>query len=67
MWSFSPGDVYKRQFYDYESLGMFNLFLTPVYDTESARQFRASMNKEFGIDVYKRQPMVCVKGIVCFI
>lgn len=29
---------------------MFNLFLTPVYDTESARQFRASMNKEFGID-----------------
>ena len=46
-----PADLAKYNgFYDYESLGMFNLFLTPVYDTESARQFRASMNKEFGID-----------------
>ena len=46
-----PADLAKYNgFYDYESLGMFNLFLTPVYDTVSARQFRASMNKEFGID-----------------
>ena len=31
-----PADLAKYNgFYDYESLGMFNLFLTPVYDTET--------------------------------
>ena len=29
---------------------MFNLFLTPVYDTATAKKFCGSMNKEFGID-----------------
>ena len=39
-----PADLAKYNgFYDYESLGMFNLFLTPVYDTESARQFRGQL------------------------
>ena len=37
-------------FYNYESLGQFNLFLTPVYDTLTAKQFRVGMNREFGID-----------------
>ena len=46
-----PADLTKYNgFYDYESLGMFNLFLTPVYDTETAKRFRGSMNKEFEID-----------------
>ena len=46
-----PADLVKYNgFYDYESLGMFNLFLTPVYDTETAKRFRGSMNKEFEID-----------------
>ena len=47
----TPADLVKYNgFYDYESLGMFNLFLTPVYDLATARQFRGSMNKEFEID-----------------
>ena len=47
----TPQDLVKYNgFYDYESLGMFNLFLTPVYDTETAKRFRGSMNKEFEID-----------------
>ncbi len=37
-------------FYNYESLGVFNLFLTPVYDTASAKKFKGGMIKEFGID-----------------
>ena len=37
-------------FYNYESLGQFNLFLTPVYDTLTAKQLRVGMNREFGID-----------------
>lgn len=46
-----PADLVKYNgFYDYESLGMFNVFLTPVYDTETAVKFRGGMNKEFGID-----------------
>ena len=47
----TPADLVKYNgFYDYESLGMFNLFLTPVYDLATAKQFRGSMNKEFEID-----------------
>ena len=47
----TPADLEKYNgFYDYESLGMFNLFLTPVYDTATAKKFCGSMNKEFGID-----------------
>ena len=47
----TPQDLVKYNgFYDYESLGMFNLFLTPVYDTLTAKQFRVGMNREFGID-----------------
>ena len=47
----TPQDLTKYNgFYDYESLGMFNLFLTPVYDTLTAKQFRVGMNREFGID-----------------
>ena len=46
-----PKDLVKYNgFYDYESLGLFNLFLTPVYDKETALQFRGGMNKEYGID-----------------
>lgn len=37
-------------FYNYQSLGVFNLFLTPVYDTASAQKFQGGMIKEFGID-----------------
>ena len=37
-------------FYDYESMGVFNIFLTPVYDRVTAEKFRAGMLKEFGID-----------------
>lgn len=37
-------------FYDYESMGVFNIFLTPVYDKASALKFRGGMLKEFGID-----------------
>lgn len=47
----TPADLEKYNgFYDYESLGMFNLFLTPVYDTATAKKFCGGMNKEFGID-----------------
>lgn len=46
-----PKDLVKYNgFYDYESLGVFNLFLTPVYDYDTAVRFKNSMNKEFGID-----------------
>ena len=46
-----PKDLVKYNgFYDYESLGMFNLFLTPVYDYNTALRFKNGMNKEFGID-----------------
>ena len=44
----TPADLEKYNgFYDYESLGMFNLFLTPVYDTATAKKFCGGMNKEF--------------------
>lgn len=47
----TPADLTKYNgFYNYGSLGMFNLFLTPVYDGATARRFCASMNKEYGID-----------------
>ena len=46
-----PKDLVKYNgFYDYESLGVFNLFLTPVYDHDTAERFKNGMNKEFGID-----------------
>ena len=46
-----PKDLVKYNgFYDYESLGVFNLFLTPVYDRDTAERFKNGMNKEFGID-----------------
>ncbi len=46
-----PADLVRYNgFYDYESLGMFNIFLTPVYNMETAKKFRWSMNQEFGID-----------------
>lgn len=46
-----PKDLEKYNgFYNYESLGVFNLFLTPVYDTASAKSFKGGMIKEFGID-----------------
>ena len=46
-----PKDLVQYNgFYDYESLGVFNLFLTPVYDYQTALRFKNGMNKEFGID-----------------
>lgn len=46
-----PRELVKYNgFYNYESLGMFNLFLTPVYDYDTALRFKNSMNREFGID-----------------
>lgn len=46
-----PGDLVKYNgFYDYEGIGVFSLFLTPVYDHPTAVKFRGSMIKEFAID-----------------
>lgn len=47
----TPKDLTKYNgFYDYESLGVFNLFLTPVCDKTDARRFCNGMNKEYEID-----------------
>lgn len=46
-----PGDLAQYNgFYDYEGIGVFSLFLTPVYDHATAVKFRGGMIKEFGID-----------------
>lgn len=46
-----PQDLPKYNgFYNYGSLGVFNLFLTPVYDKETAQRFCSGMNKEYEID-----------------
>ncbi len=46
-----PQDLVKYNgFYDYGSLGVFNLFLTPVCDKEDAQRFCNGMNKEYEID-----------------
>lgn len=46
-----PKDLVKYNgFYDLGGLGrIFNVFLTPVYDTATAKRFRAAMDKEFEI------------------
>ena len=46
-----PADLMKYNgFYDLGGLGrIFNVFLTPVYDTATAKRFRAEMDKEFHI------------------
>lgn len=46
-----PRDLEKYNgFYNMGGLGfIFNVFLTPVYDTATARRFRAEMDKEFSI------------------
>lgn len=47
----APQDLTKYNgFYNYESLGVFNVFLTPVYDAATARRFCGGMNKEYEID-----------------
>lgn len=46
-----PQDLVKYNgFYDYESLGVFNVFLTPVCDKDDAQRFCSGMNKEYEID-----------------
>jgi len=37
-------------YYPYLGIGMCSIFLTPVYDHDSAMRFRAGMNKEYEID-----------------
>lgn len=47
----TPQDLTRYNgFYNYGSLGVFNVFLTPVYDLETARRFCSGMNKEYEID-----------------
>lgn len=47
----TPQDLTKYNgFYNYGSLGVFNVFLTPVYDKASAEKFCNGMNKEYEID-----------------
>ena len=46
-----PKDLMQYNgFYNLGGLGyIFNIFLTPVYDTATAKRFRAEMDKEFSI------------------
>lgn len=47
----TPQDLPKYNgFYNYGSLGVFNVFLTPVYDKASAEKFCSGMNEEYEID-----------------
>ena len=46
-----PQDLARYNgFYSYDSLGVFNVFLTPIYDKTTAQRFVNSMNKEYEID-----------------
>lgn len=46
-----PADLVQYNgYHEYYGIGMCSLFLTPVYDHDTAQRFRAGMNKEYGID-----------------